>query len=149
MGRKYSVSFTDVAVTAAQDLFQIEAPSKLTRLVAMYLSQTSDVGDGSSENLLIKIQRVTDTVTNSATERALEISDSAATANLNVNQTTQLTTGAAILHAEAWNILQSFIYLPPPELRPVVEIGNAIVVTLPAPADSLTMSGTLYFEEEG
>ncbi|KKL84049.1 hypothetical protein LCGC14_1968710, partial [marine sediment metagenome] len=44
MGRMFSVSFTDVAVTAQQDLFQIEANTVPVIIHAIFLSQTSDVG---------------------------------------------------------------------------------------------------------
>lgn len=150
MGRRYSVSFTEVAVTAQQDLFQIEALVVPSILHAVYLSQTTDVGDAAAENLSILIRRVTDVVTNVAVEQALDQGDAAANAGLNVNQTTELVIGAATIHSEAWNIAMPFIYLPPPELRPIIQIGNAIVVNLnTTPADSITMSGTLYFEEFG
>lgn len=148
MGRKYSVSFSDVAVTAVQDLFQIEQTDGAVQLLACYLSQRTDVGDAESESLLIEIAKITDAVTNSATEVALNADDSASSCNLNINQTSQLTTGKTVLHAECWNILQPFIYLPPPETRLWVPSGDAIAVKLEtAPADSITMSGTLYFEE--
>jgi len=43
-----------------------------------------------------------------------------------------------------------FVYLPPPELRIVVPVGDVVVVNLnTTPADSITMSGTMYFEEIG
>lgn len=150
MGRIYSADFTEVAVTAQQDLFQIEAITTPAIIHAVFLSQTSDVGDAAAEGLSIIIQRVTDAVTNDIAEVALDGGDAAANANLAINETTELVTGASIIHSEAWNIAMPFVYLPTPELRPVVQIGNAIVVNLnTTPADSITMSGTLYFEEIG
>jgi len=150
MGRMYSVDFSEIAVTAQQDLFQIEANVVPIILHAVYLSQSSDVGDSAAENLSILIQRVTDEVTNDEVEAILDGGDAAANAELAINETTELTTGAQIIHAECWNIAQTFIYLPPPELRPTVKIGDVIVVNLnTTPADSITMSGTLYFEELG
>lgn len=150
MGRLFSVSFSEVDVTAQQDLFQIEAITTPAIIHAVYLSQSSDVGDASSEGFSVLIRRVTDTVSNSATEVALDTGDSAANANLNVNQTTELVAGAATIHSEAWNILTPFIYLPPPELRPIVKISDSIVVNLnTTPNDSVIMSGTMYFEEIG
>jgi len=150
MGRIYSVSFTDVAVSAAQDLFQIEANTVPAIIHAVYLSQNSDVGDAAAENLTVRLRRVTDALTNVTAEAQMDSGDAAANADLNVNDTTALTTGAATLHAEAWNIAMPFVYLPPPELRPIVEVGNVITVNLvSAPADALTMSGTMYFEEIG
>jgi len=150
MSRMYSVAFTEVAVTAQQDLFQIEALVVPAKLVAIYLSQSSDVGDAAAEGLSIIIQRVTDAVTNVTTEVMIDSGDAVANANCNVNQTTELVTGASIIHSEAWNIAMPFVYLPPPEIRPTIQIGNVIVVNLnTTPADSITMSGTLYFEEYG
>lgn len=150
MGRMYTASFTDVAVTAQQDLFQIEANTVPAKLHAIFLSQIADVGDAAAENLSIIIQRVTDAVTNDIAEGLLDTGDGAALADLAVNETTELTTGAAIIHSEAWNIAMSWIWMPPPEMRITVEVGNAVVVNLnTTPADSLTMSGTMYFEEGG
>ena len=150
MGRMYSVSFAEVAVTAQQDLFQIEALVVPATIHAVYLSQTSDVGDAAAENLSILIRRVTDGVTNDLAEVKLDNGSSAANADLAINETTELTTGAEIIHSEGWNIAMPFVYLPPPELRPIITIGDAIVVNLNStPADSITMSGTLYWEESG
>ena len=150
MGRIYSASFTETAVTGQQDLFQIEANTVPAIIHAVFLSQTSDLGDAASEGLSILIRRCTDAVTNDIAEVALDGGDAAANADLAVNETTELVTGASTIHSEAWNILTPFVYLPPPELRPVVQIGDVITVNLnTTPADSITMSGTLYFEEIG
>ena len=150
MGRLYSFSFSEVAVSAQQDLFQIEAQTVPAKLVAVYLSQSTEVGDSAEEGLSILIRRVTDDVTNDVAEVKIDGGDGAALADLAINETTELTTGAEIVHTEAWNVRMPFIYLPPPELRPVIQIGNAIVVNLnTTPADSITMSGTCYFEELG
>ena len=150
MGRMYSASFTEIGVTVVQDLFQIEAVTVPVIIHAIYLSQTSDLGDAASEGLIIRIRRVTDALTNVTAEAQLDTGDAAALADINANDTTPLTTGAATVHAEAWNILTPFVYLPPPELRIVIDVGNCITVNLnTAPADSITMSGTMYFEEIG
>lgn len=46
MGRMFSARFEAVAVAAAQDIFSLGSPtSGLGRLHAIYLGQTSDVGD--------------------------------------------------------------------------------------------------------
>jgi hypothetical protein len=151
MGRIYSVSFTEVGVTAQQDLFQLEAVTVPAILHAVYLSQSSDLGDASSEGLSILVRRVTDTVPSPyTTAEALDPGSATASTIANVNDITELVTGASNIHTEAWNILTPFIYLPPPELRPVVKIGDVITVNLnTTPNDSITMSGTLYFEEIG
>lgn len=150
MGRMYSVSFTEVAVTAQQDLFQIEAVTVPAIIHAVYLSQSSDVGDAAAEGLSILIRRVTDALTNVTAEAQLDTGDAAANADLNVNDTTELVTGAQNVHTEVWNIALPFVYLPPPELRIIIPIDDVITVNLnTTPADSITMSGTMYFEESG
>ena len=150
MARVYSASFTEVAATAQQDLFQLEALTVPLQLHAVYLSQSSDVGDASAENLSILIRRVTDAVTNDIAEVKIDSGDAAANADIAVNETTELTTGASTIHATTWNILNEFIFLPPPEMRPPAVIGDVICVNLNTPpADSLTISGTAYFSEMG
>lgn len=150
MGRLYSVVFTEVAVTQQQDLFQIEANTTPIILHAVYLSQSSDLGDAEAEGLSILIQRVTDEVTDDLNAVPIDSGDGAENAQLAINETSELTTGAAVIHSEAWNIAMPFIYLPPPELRPTCKIGDVIVVNLnTTPAESITMSGTAYFEEIG
>jgi hypothetical protein len=146
----YTAQFSEVAVTAQQDLFQIEANVVPAIIHAIFLSQTTDVGDAAAENLSILIRRVTDAVTNDIAEAKLDTGDGAANADLAVNETTELVTGAETIHSEAWNIALPFVWMPPPEMRIVVQVGNALVVNLnTTPADSITMSGTLYFEESG
>jgi len=148
MGNMFTVSFTDVAVSAAQDFFQIEANSVKATLHAIFLSQNSDVGDSAAENLTVRIRRVTDALTNVTAEVKLDNNSDAALADLNVNDTTPLTTGAETIHAECWNIALPFVWMPPPEMRIVVPVSDVVTVNLvSAPADALTMSGTMYFEE--
>lgn len=150
MGRIYSATFSEVAVTAQQDLFQLEALVVPLTLHAVYLSQTSDVGDAAAEGLSILIRRFTDAVTNDVAEVKLDSGSAAANADIAINETTELVTGTETIHSEAWNIAMPFIYLPPPELRPVIQIGNGVAINLnTTPADSITMSGTVYFEEFG
>lgn len=149
--RVYSFSFSNITVgTANQDLFQFEALVTPLTLLGVFLSQHGDVGDAEAENLLIKIQRVTDAVANVTVEVKQDEADPALSANLNVNQTTELITGVSIWHNEDWNIAQPFMYLPIPRLRPIVKIGEAMVVNLDTVTnDSLIMSGTCYLGQSG
>ena len=149
MSRKYSVSFTDIAVTVVQDLFQLEANTP-TKILGVYISQRSDVGDAEAEGLSIQIKRVTDVITNVAAEVQMDQGDAAAVADLVINDTVQLVAGEEIIHSECWNIAMPFVYLPIPELRPWIRVDDSMVVDLnTAPNDELTMSGTMYFEEFG
>ncbi len=151
MGRMFSVEFSNVAVTAQQDLFQIEALVTPITLHAVYISQSTDVGDAAAEGLSILIRRVTDAVTDDLATVKMDTGDATQTADVAINETSELVTGAEIIHSEVWNVAQGpFIYLPPPELRPMAVISDDIVINLnTTPADSITMSGTCYFEEAG
>lgn len=154
MARLYTAQFTEVAATAQQDLFQIEAVTVPANILSVSISQTSDVADAAAENLSIIIRRVTDALTNVTTEQLLDAGDAAALADLNVNDTTELTTGAATLFSEAWNIAFPYIWNAPVidgKVYPiVVPVGDVVVVNLnTTPADSLTISGTLVFYEAG
>ncbi len=150
MGRIYTVEFTDITVTAIQDFFQLEAITVPVVLHALFLSQNTDTGDAAAENLTVRIRKVTDAVGDVTVEGKLDSRDSAALANLNVNDETPLTTGAKTIHVECWNIAIPFIWMPPPELRITVPVDDVVTVNLVAdPTDSLTMSGVMYFEEIG
>lgn len=151
MGRIYSVQFTEVAVTAQQDLFQIEALVVPVRLLAVYLSQSTEVGDAAAEGLSIQIRRFTDAVTDDLATVQADGGDATQNADVAVNETTELVTGQEIYHTEVWYVANGpFIYLPPPELRMAIQVGNGAAVNLnTTPADSITMSGTVYFEEFG
>ena len=149
LGRMYSAVIEDAAIVAATDLFQIEGATVIGVIHFISISQTSDVQDANAENLTIKIRQVTDALTTSATRNKLDQGSAAAAADVAVNQTSQLTTGAATIFAEAWNIALPFIWMPPPEQRIIVPTANTIVVTMPAPADSLTVNATMIWEEIG
>ena len=64
MGIMYSVEFNEVAVTAVQDLFQIEAVTVPIVIHECTISQRTDVGDAEAEALLIRMRgEITDAVT--------------------------------------------------------------------------------------
>ena len=155
MSRFYTVSFTGVAVTAQQDFFEITAEAgKNCRLRALYLSQSSDVGDAAEEGLsiLIKSGATTSGSGGSApTPVPMNVTDAAAGFAAEVNNTTKATTGTIVTHhADNWNIRVPYQLILPPEF--CVELTGsrrATVELATTPADSLTVSGTLYVEEFG
>jgi len=149
MGAMFSLSFSEVAVTAQQDLFQLEATTHPIKIHRVTLSQSTDVGDAAEEGLSILIREVTDVVTDDGGEQSLDRNNPGTfTGACAVNETTKLVTGAATLHSEAWNVRMPFMYLPTVEERITIDIGNAVVVNLhTTPADSITMSGTIVFEQ--
>lgn len=154
-GRMYVATFTAVAVSAAQDLFEIVAGSgKPVVIHAIYLAQTTDEGDAQSEMLGLELLRgytTSGSGGSAPTPRALNGSNSvAAAATVEVNNTTQANTGTVhSLHSDAWNVQAGWQYVPPPEQRIELAAGERLVLAQEAPADAITMRGTLIFEELG
>lgn len=155
MGRMYSVTFENVAVTAAQDFFEIApADDKPVLLHSVNIAQFSDVGDAAEEILRIQVVRghaTTGSGGSAFTPLPIGPNDTAAGAACEINNTTIASAGTGvILVADAFNIRTGWLYVPPPEDRILCSqaAGVLLVVRLgAAPADSLTMSGTCVFEE--
>lgn len=159
MGRFYTIPIDAVAVTVAQDLFEIKAASaKPFFLHEIVLSQHTDYGDAQAEGLRIRIKRATGSYTSGSggttpTAQKHNTSDASCGATLAVNNTTQATAGTGaltVLRPEAFNEQAGHQYLPAPEQRPFFAGGEGCVIDLPtAPADSITVSGCAVIEELG
>jgi hypothetical protein len=153
MARAYTVVFNAVAVTAAQDVIEITpADDKPIEIVGLFLSQTSDVGDAQDEMLRYEIWRgytSSGSGGSAPTPAVLIPADTAAGFTAEVNNTTVANTGTAVnLHVDAFNVRAGLQLWFPPECRPSASQANTtIAIRIPAPADSLTMSGTIYVRE--
>ncbi len=152
MGRKYSASFEEIAVTAAQDLFEVVAPADGAVIIhSVTITQSSDAGDAQAEMLPILIHRGTATGSGgtSVTASPMSLGDSAFGGTVEANNTSQSVEGT-FLHAEGFNAQIGFFYLPPPEDRVEISPSALFIVELQAaPSDELTMNGTIVFEEIG
>lgn len=152
-GRTYSVIFNAVAVSAAQDLFEITpADDKPCEIVSLSIGQYSDAGDAASELLGIQIIRgftASGSGGSSATPVPMNPNASAAGFTAEVNNTTAANTGTTTtVLSDAFNVQAGYSYIPPLDARPVVGQGNTtLVVRITAPADALTMNGTLVVRE--
>lgn len=154
MARVYAVTFSGVTGTAAQDLFEITPADDVPiEIVSCHLAQTSDVGDSAEEMLRIKIIRGHTTSGSggaSVTPIILAPTGSAASFSAERNNTTIASAGSPVdLHADAFNIRAGWIYMPPPDARPRASQANTTIVVrlMQAPADALTLSGTLIVRE--
>lgn len=153
MARQYSVSFSAVAVTAAQDLFEITpADDKPVKIRGLFIGQSSDAGDAQDELLQVSIIRghtTSGSGGSAATARPLSSIDAAAGFAAEVNNTTVASAGTGVtLHTDTFNVRAGYQLWFPPECCPMAsQADTTIVVRITAPADSLTMSGTLYVEE--
>lgn len=156
MGRFYSVPFSAVAVTAAQDVFEVLAASgKPFVLHEIVLGQTSDAGDSQAELEQVLIKRATGSYTSGSGGSTVTpvkhlTNDAAAGPTAEINNTTQAAQGSGTLttiRTDCFNVQAGYQYLPTPESRILFLPAEACIVSITAPVDSLTMSGTLVFEE--
>ena len=159
MGRVYTVEFENQTITTAggdRDLFYVApADDKPVKILGWKFVQFSDVGDTAEEILRVRMIRGHTSVGSggsAATPRPLIHSDTAAGCTARVNDTTIASAGTAVnLESGGFNIRAGEQVFLPQEYRPqVTQAQGSIVLRLMAgPADDVTMSGTLWIEEEG
>jgi len=152
-GRIYSIAFSAVAVSAAQDLFELTpAANRPIEIVGIELGQTSDSGDAQDEQLQLTIVRghtTSGSGGSTPTPAPLSPLDTAAGFSAEANNTTIASAGTGVvLHAGAWNVRAGYTQWWPEEARPTATAANTtLVVRQSAPADAITCSGTLYVRE--
>ncbi len=145
----YTACFAGVAVSAAQDLFEINAPADSAVILhRVVITQSSDTD---SEQLIFSIQRAGTSGADgsTATPAPLNAGDAAFGGTVEINNTTRAGT-LTLLHRESQNVLNGWDWCPTPECRVVISPSGRVIIGLEAaPADALTMGGTAYFEEIG
>lgn len=152
----FTSTFAAVAVTAAQDVFEITAPatSKIA-IREVRIGQYSDAGDAAAELLSVQIIRgytVSGSGGSAGTSNPVAGHSGAitSTAAIETNNTTVANTGSpVIMIADAFNVQAGWIYVPDPDERITIAVSTRLVVRITAPADSITMNGTLVYEEIG
>lgn len=157
----YSASFENVGVTAVQDLIALlAAATSRIAICRAEVWQFSDVGDAAAEMLRVSWKRgatVAGSGGSAATPALIKAWGRAAVTTARVNDTTQANTGTiATLLPTVMHIAAGYIYAPryggeaDIDERITVEASQRIVLSLDtAPADSLSMSGYILFEELG
>ena len=156
MGRMYTVSFSAQAMTTAQDLFEITpADDKPVRIAGLWLYQTTELGDAAEEILPLVIKRGNATSGSGGAAGTIEsVAPTSATPGFSaeVYNTTGASAGTEdILIRDGWNVRMPYQLLLPEEMRPgASQAHTTLVVALgAAPADSITVSGTIMIEELG
>lgn len=159
MSRMYVARFSAVAITALQDLFEILAPTDaVVKVHEWEIFQTTDVGDAAEEDLAIETVRGVGAVTSGSggsthTPQPVEDGDPAFGGTVEINNTTRMVAGSGSLDVSelrGWNVRVARGCIYTPETRPVISPGNRWTLSLLAnPADSLTCSGMVLFEEIG
>lgn len=151
----FAVTFSAVAVSAAQDLFEINTPAGARVVIReVRFGQYSDAGAVESELISVLMIRAYAT-SGSGGSAATPVNISGHTGSITpgttaeVNNTTVASTGSPItLFADAWNVQAPFLWIPTEkEHRIVLEASQRFVVRITAPADAITLNGTLLFEE--
>lgn len=153
-GRVYTSVFQAVAVTAAQDLLSLLATStQRLRVLEFRLGQSTDFGDAADELLRIRFRRGMTTVGSGGTTPAMNPADPreliAATATCRANDTTAASAGTIVeMMEECFNVRAGYLWVPTPKCELIIDISTRGAFNLPAaPADSLTMSGSITWQE--
>ncbi len=154
--RIYTVSFSEVAVTAAVDVFEIiPGDDKPCEVIGLFISQSSDFGDAAAESIPYKVIRGHTTSGSGGSTPAgvpLDRSGSAPGFTAEANNTTAATAGTTVdLHCGAFNIaVGEQLWLPEWCFWEVTQADSRLVVRLgTAPADSIDLSATIYIRESG
>lgn len=150
----FAGNFSAQAVTTATDLFEITpAADRPVVIYGMTLGQTTDLGDAAEETLMIGVYR--DATAGSGGTALTEYNYNQAavgapTAAVRVLGTAS--TGGTLIDIIPWNIRIPLQWVPIPEMRfkfsnIAAEGPTSTFRLIAAPADSITVSGALYWAE--
>jgi hypothetical protein len=156
----HTAVFKSTAVTAAQDLFEVKSSTAASTIVhGFVLSQSTEVADAAEEMLVLTTNRAFGASTSgtggAAVTAAVRVRGTPAFGGtIERNNTTQVVAGSGTLTTDlevhVWNERVPYVFWYPPEARPVILPGETWTLELETtPADSVTMSGTLYLEQVG
>lgn len=162
-GLTFTATFSSVALTTVpRDVFQVLAPTNSRlELCELELGQFSDAGDAQDELLSFEIIRGS-TTSGSGGSPVTPVSHQpwsrASGTSVMQNNTTVASSGgvAEYLRATSFNVRAGLLYKPnesrsvrPSDERVFIEAGQRCAFRISAPADALTMNGTLVFKEIG
>ena len=157
MKRMYAVTFENVAVAAAQDLFEItpadDKPVALAGLTLDNVGGTADAADAQEELLRLVVRRGHATGGSGGTAPTptpLSAVDVAAGFASEVNNTTIASTGTTVdTWSGGWNTRVPLREFWPEEFWSYCSQASTSIVVrlLSTPADSFQVSGTLFIVE--
>jgi hypothetical protein len=155
MAKVFTATFSAVAVSAAQDVFEIVAGTDYrVQILECRLGQYTDFGDAAAELVSIRVIRGNTTTGSGGTAPTPRPTSAwgseMAFSTVAANNTTPASNGTEeVLLADSFNVAAGFLYAPDDvddgafTLRP----GQRLCFRITAPADALTMNGTLTFKE--
>lgn len=156
MARRYWVDLPPTAIAVAADLFEFTpADDKPIKVLALNLHQTSDAGDAQDEILSVVWVRghtTSGSGGSTPTPRPCNPSDTAAGFTAEAANTTAASGGTGVnLPRHGWNVRAPLERPYTPEEAPEATQGNTTLVLrmAGAPADSLTIGGSVLVEEGG
>lgn len=151
MGAIFQGGVAAVAVSAAQDIFEIVAPAThIIEIREVRIAQYSDFGDAQAEGISVQIIRGYTTSGSAGSTPTLYSLQGAGTpaGTYEANNTTVAQTGTAkIALADGFNVQSGWWYRPPADERIAVQPGERVVVRITAPADAITLNASLVVEE--
>lgn len=151
----YGANFSAQAVTTATDIFEMTpATDRAIVVYGLDLGQTTDLQDAAEEVLMIGLYRDV-TAGSGGTSNTEYIYSNHSVAGSNTCATRSLGTassGGTLIAIIPWNIRIPLEWRPIPELRPkfsniAAEGPVSSFRLIGAPADSVTISATLYWTE--
>ena len=155
----YVVPFSGYTIANSdgiQDLFEIvSATNRPIEIFGFKFSQRSDFGDSKEEGLPISVIRgnlVTGSGGTGVTPHRLDQRDCPAGFTAVFGNTTPASTGVEqVMDSEVWNIRQTMLYLPIPELRmrsdAVAAQERTVVRLLVAPNTDIIAEGIAWVKE--
>lgn len=159
IGRRYACPFSNVSVSAAQDLWELTpADDKPLQIAGIWLDNvggTADAGDAQEELLRLEIHRgFTTSGSGGSTVTPLPVgstANSAAGFTCEINNTTVATTSGVLIAAFGWNVRVPLREWFPEEFWiGASQTNTTLLVRLPAaPADAISVSGVLWVTELG
>jgi hypothetical protein len=152
MSRFYSLQFSNVSVSAVQDLFSVLSTANMAFKLCEF--QLSADASTTVAELRLAIKRLPATVTvgsagSAVTPQPMDAKGAAATVTARSNDTTQATTtGTAVtLFSASINVLNGWQFLPPPEYRPTFTVSQAMVITMEVAPSATVFDGYAVIEE--
>lgn len=150
----FKIPMSAASVSTGQDLWHIKAGATYPVLIhEIVLSQKTLV---SVEGREVRLVRHTATVTQGSggstpTPQNIAPGGASSSCTIHMNDTTQASAGTlTILHADVWQFLNGFFWMPTPEDRIFIAPGTGFIVSLPVqPSAAMAVSGTVTYEELG
>jgi len=150
----FTVAISDVTVSAVQDVFHLKAGATYPIIIhGLELEQKDLVA---TEALNVKLKRHTATVTQGSggstpTPAPLAGGSASSGVTAHANDTTRATAGTiTTLFGKTFQLLNGLVWLPTPEVRPIISVGTGFIVELAtAPSGAMKLSGWIAYEEVG